>query len=269
VLRLGFERRGPRTVLVERRFTLPLEALEPVELDGSGVATLMLLNPTGGLVGGDRLETSVTLGPGSRVCLTTAAATRVYRSPGAPAAQRFTAALEGDASLEYLPDHLIPSPGARLRQTTEVRLAPASTLIGLDAWAVGRVARGEAWRFEELDSTIVVSDPRGLLLRERAVLSGGRRWGGLGGAEGFGYVATFMAVAPSRDDWDGLVRELRVALEAARLEARFAVTPLARGGLLVRLLCASAPVLRLAVDGLWMRARLHLLGLRAVSLRKL
>ena len=58
-LDLAFERRGGRTVLTERRFTLPLQALEPMDLDGSGVATLMLLNPTGGLLGGDVLETRV------------------------------------------------------------------------------------------------------------------------------------------------------------------------------------------------------------------
>lgn len=269
MLRLGFECRGRHTVLTERRFTLPLQALGCMDLDGSGVATVMLLNPTGGLVGGDVVETTVALGPGSRVCLTTAAATRVYRSTGAPAVQRFAAFLEGDAALEYLPDHLIPSPGARLRQTVEVILAPESTLIGLDAWAVGRIARGERWRFDELDSEIVVKDPSGLLLRERAVLTGARPLAGLGGAEGRGYVATFVAVSPSREGWDRLAEELCAAADAARLAAGFAVTPLGRGGLLARLLCPSAPALQQAVGTLWTLTRRRLLGLGAPCLRKL
>ncbi len=269
LLRLAFERRGARTVLTERRFTLPLQALESMDLDGSGVATLMLLNPTGGLVGGDAVETSVTLGSGSRVCLTTAAATRVYRSAGAPAVQRFAAVLEGDAALEYLPDHLIPSPGARLRQSIEVALAPESTLIALDAWAVGRIARGERWRFDELDSAIVVRDRRGLLLRERARLPGARSRAGLGGAEGHGYVATFVAMAPAREEWDRLTDELVAVVDAARLDARVGVTPLGRGGLLARLLCPSAPVLHEAVGALWTVARHRLLGLEALCLRKL
>ncbi len=269
MLRLAFERRGPCTVLTEHRFTLPLEALGSMDLDGSRVATVMLLNPTGGLLGGDVVETSVALGPGSRVCLTTAAASRVYRSTGAPAVQRFTATLEGDAALEYVPDHLIPSPGARLRQITEVTLAPESTLISLDAWAVGRIARGERWRFDELDSAIAVRDPLGLLLRERSVLSGARSREGLGGAEEFGYVATFVAVAPSRHCWGQLAGDLAAAVEAARLDARFAVTPLGRGGLLARLLCPSAPILHEVVGVLWGLARRRLLGLEALSLRKL
>jgi urease accessory protein len=269
MLRLAFERRGPRTILTERRFTLPLQALGCMDLDDSGVATVMLLNPTGGLVGGDVVETTVTLGPGSRVCLTTAAAARVYRSMGEPAVQRFTAVLEGDAVLEYLPDHLIPSPGARLRQSAEVTLAPESTLIALDAWAVGRIARGERWRFDELDSEIVVKDPNGPLLRERAVLTGARPLAGLGGAEGRGYVATFVAVSPSREGWDKLAEELCAVADGARLAADFAVTPLGRGGLLARLLCPSAPALQQAVEALWTLARRRLLGLEAPYLRKL
>ena len=269
MLRLAFHRRGPRTVLAEHRFTLPLQALGSMELDDSGVVTVMLLNPTGGLFGGDVLETSVALASGSRVCLTTPAASRVYRSAGAPAVQEFTACLEGDASLEYMPDHTIPSPGARLRQRTEVTLASESTLIGLDAWAVGRIARGERWRFNELDMSFIVRDSRGLLLREHAVLAGARPQEGLGGAEGFGYLATFVAVAPSRDDWAELGEELFATIETQRLDAQFGVTPLARGGLLARLLCSTAPILHEAVRLLWSLTRRRLLGLEPIALRKL
>jgi urease accessory protein len=268
-LRLAFERRGPRTILTGQDFTLPLQALGAMDLDGSGVATVMLLNPTGGLVGGDVVETRVTLGAGSRVCLTTAAAARVYRSSCAPAVSRFTAILEGDAALEYMPDHLIPSPGARLHQSAEVTLARDATLICLDAWAVGRVARGERWRFDELDSAIVVRDPGGPLVRERARLGGGRSLEGLGGTEGFAYVATFAAVAPARDGWRELAEELCAAVETLQLDVRFAVTPLRRGGLLGRLLSPTAPLLQEAVTVLWRLARRRLLGLEALSLRKL
>jgi urease accessory protein len=269
LLRLAFERRGSATVLTEQRFTLPLQALGSIDLDGSGVATVMLLNPTGGLAGGDAIETSVRLGPGSRVCLTTPAAGRVYRSAGPPAVSRVNAVLEGDASLEYMPEHLIPSPGARLHQRTEVMLAPASTLICLDAWAVGRIARGERWRFGELASAIVVRDARGLLMRERAELAGGGPLEGLGGADGFGYVATFAALAPARGDWVELAEGLRDAVETLRTDARFAASPLARGGVLARILAPTAPTLHEVVAALWRIARRRLLGLAPASLRKL
>src|SRR5262249_33300677 len=87
-LRLRFARRAGRTVLTGRRFTLPLQALEPADLEGRGDLVLLLLNPTGGVLGGDVLETDVTLGPGARVVLGTPSATRVYRTAGPPAVQR-------------------------------------------------------------------------------------------------------------------------------------------------------------------------------------
>ncbi|HEU4437610.1 MAG TPA: urease accessory protein UreD, partial [Methylomirabilota bacterium] len=109
-----------------------------------GAATLLLLNPTGGVLAGDRLEMEISLGPDSAACLSTPSATRVYRSPGPPAVQRVAIDLGRGATLEWLPDHLIPSPGARLRQSTGIALGPDATLLYLDAWAVGRAARGEA-----------------------------------------------------------------------------------------------------------------------------
>jgi urease accessory protein len=261
-------------VLTARRFTLPLQALEPMDLDGDGVATLLLLNPTGGLLAGDRLETDVVLGARSRVCLSTPSATRVYRSPEPAAVQRLTIEVGSGAALEWLPDHLIPSPGARLRQATEIRLATDATLLYLDAWAVGRAARGEAWGFDLLDSSLLVRDEAGPLLRERSVLTGQPRRDDLGGTEGFGYVATFVAIQPAgfavqsvKEGWDDLAGSLHAVLEAVA-GGRAGVSVLGRGGVLARLLCPSAPVLRASVEALWAVCRRRLLGLPPARLRK-
>ena len=291
VLILGFDRVGPRTVLTERRFRLPLQALEPIDLDGSGGLTAMMLNPTGGVLGGDRLETTVRLGAGTHVCLTTPAATRIYRSAGPPSTVITTARVGEGAVLEYVPDHLIPSPGARLRQHTEIALGAGAIAIVLDAWAVGRAARGEAWRFAEIDTGLAIEDGDGLLLRDRAVLRGrdsgttagdrdgeGAREGpdlepwpvGLGGAEGLAYVATFAALAPGRDDGEALAAELREVLAGPAIgPARIGVAALARGGVVARLLLPSAPALTAAAEALWARSRARLLGRPPLPLRKL
>ena len=260
-------------MLTARRFTLPLQALEPMDLDGDGVATLLLLNPTGGVLAGDRLETDIVLGPGSRVCLSTPSATRVYRSPGPDAVQRVTLDVGRGAALEWLPDHLIPSPGARLRQTTEIQLAADATLLYLDAWATGRAARGEAWGFDLLDSSLLVRDEAGLLLRERSILAGHPPRDGLGGTEGFAYAATFLAMRPAgpapQPDWEDLARVLQAVAGAAQGGSRVGVTTLGRGGVLARLLCPTAPALHDVVHALWPRCRRRLLDLPPARLRKL
>lgn len=240
-----------------------------MDLDGDGVATLLLLNPTGGLLAGDRLETDVVLGPRSRVCLSTPSATRVYRSPGPAAVQRLTVEVGSGAALEWVPDHLIPSPGARLQQSTEIRLAADATLLYLDAWAVGRAARGEAWGFDLLDSSLLVRDEAGPLLRERSILAGRPPRDGLGGTEGFGYAASFLAMRPAGEGWAELARALQAAVDAAGAGGRAGVTALGRGGVLARLLCPSAPALQAAVHALWAACRRRLLGLPPARLRKL
>lgn len=256
-------------MLTERRFTLPLQALEPVDLAGDGVATLLLLNPTGGVLAGDRLETEIRLGSGSRVCLSTPSATRVYRSDGNPAVQRVTMEVGAGATLEWLPEHLIPSPGARLHQSTEVLLAPDATLLLFEAWATGRAARGEEWGFKQLDIMLLVRDPTGPLLRDRSIIDRGRGWRDLGGTEGFGYVAAFAALRPAGEGWEELAAEAQADLRTAAPACRTGVTTLGRGGLFARLLCPSAPALQVCAEAIWARCRRRLLGREPLALRKL
>jgi urease accessory protein len=243
--------------------------LEPIDLDGTGSATVFLLNPTGGVLGGDRLETRVELGAGCRVCLSTPSATRVYRSTGLPAIQRVTARVGEGAWLEYMPDHVIPSPGARLIQSLDVSLAPGAAAVLCDAWSVGRMARGEAWLFDLLDSGIVATDAEGLLFKERLVLNGARGWGGLGGAEGRAYIAAVLCLAPSHPRLDGLAGALAAGMVGTAVHATAGVTPLARGGALVRILAPSAPAMQEGIQSAWAACRAWLWNLPPLLLRKI
>jgi urease accessory protein len=254
--------------VVAQRFALPLQALAPMALDHTGEALVMLLNPTGGVLGGDVLDTRVDLGAGARACLTTPSATRVYRSAGAPAVQRFTARVGSGAVLQYVPDHLIPSAGAKLIQRTELYVDEGAVAFVVDAWAAGRVARGEAWRFDLLDTAIAAHDARGPLLLDRACLTGAaERWSGLGSTEGRAYVATVLALAPDRSGGSRLEAALGEALQVSG--ALGGVSPLSRSGVLARVLAASAPELRGAIDRLWGAWRATVLGVPPLSLRKI
>ena len=239
-----------------------------MDLDDSGEATLFLLNPTGGVLGGDHLDTHVEVGAGTSVCLSTPSATRVYRSGGAPSIQRVKVRVGEGARFEYVPDHVIPSPGASLVQSLHVELAPGASAFLCDAWAAGRVARGETWRFELLDSGVTVRDAEGLLFKDRLVLKGALGWGGLGAAEGMAYVATLLCLAPFAPRLAGLALALTDRLVVADGEARVGVTPLARGGVLVRVLASSAPAMQQVIARAWAACRSLLWGLPPKSLRK-
>ena len=125
-----------------------------------------------------------------------------------------------------------------------------------------------AGAFDELDLGLVVRDERGLILKERSVLDRLAR-DGLGGAEGFPYLATFAAIAPGVEGWDALGEQLFAALSALPAGARFGVSALGRAGVIARLLCPTAPVLDASVRALWDASRRHLFGLDPLRLRKL
>src|SRR5258706_7251441 len=98
-LRLQFERRAAQTILSKSRFTLPLQVLTPLTLD-DGTAYLMLLNPTGGVLGGDRLVTAIIQADETPVSMTTPSATRIYRTAEKPAILETTIHLGESATLE-------------------------------------------------------------------------------------------------------------------------------------------------------------------------
>ncbi len=268
-LRLAFERRGRDTILTRRAFTTPLQFLEPIVLSDDGSVTVVLLNPTGGVLGGDRLDTLIDLGPRTHVCVTTPSATRVYGAVGPAAVQQTRIRVGDGATLEYFPDHLIPHAGARLEQTLNVDLHPAGRAILWDGFALGRVARGERWAFDRLISRIEVASEGRPIFLDRLVLEGGpRRLDGLGGAEGLAYVGTMVAVDPAVADLGPLIAELQADFDPAST-VRCGVGPLGQHGCFARVLASSAHELEAWRKRLWRLVRLRLLGLGEAVLRKL
>lgn len=264
-LSLRFELRGAATVLAACRGTVPLQVLAPLALPDPA-AVVSILNPTGGLVGGDRLVLDIEVGRGAHACLTTPSATKVYRTAGEPAHQEVTLRLGSGAVVEYVPDHTIPFAGADFRQTLRVEVGPAARLFMVDAFAAGRVARGEAWRFRHLESALLVRDGTGWLLRDRFQLRGAGSWDAIGLAGKAPYFATVAIFGDA--PWDTLPDDVDAAV-ATCSGVRTAGGSLARRGAVIRCLAESAVALGDAVDRLWALARRRLLDLPPLPLRKL
>jgi urease accessory protein len=262
-LQLRFERRAATTVLARCAYTLPLQVLAPIRLDDPALV-VSVLNPTGGIVGGDRLRLEVAVGAGAHACLSTPSATRIYRTAGQTAEQRVRLRVAAGGTLEWVPDHTIAFAGSAFRQRVDIDLDPGGRLIFLDTFAAGRVARGEAWRFARLESSVTVREGARCILRDRFVLGHDGPWACVGGSDGSPYFGSFVLVGEA--DMAVLARAITCAL--ARAGASGGATPGPRGGLVGRVLAPSAPVLVDALDALWGHARGALLGLPPLSLRK-
>jgi urease accessory protein len=265
-LRLRFERRGVGTVLARARSTLPLQVLAPIALDDPA-AVVSMLNPTGGLVGGDRLTIDVEVGAAAHACLTTPSATKVYRASAEPAVQEVTLGLDAGAVCEWVPDHTIPFGGSALRQRISVDVGDGACLILVDAFAAGRVGQGETWAFRLLDSAITVRDAKGWLLLDRFCLEAGAPLDprGVGAADRRPYFASVVVVA---EDVASFRRAVEARFPPGR-EVAVAAGALPRRGALVRCLAPSASALLDAVDTVWTVARREILAMPPLALRKL
>jgi urease accessory protein len=299
-LRLSFERRGVATALTGCRSILPLQVLAPVALDDPA-AVVSILNPTGGLLGGDRLSIDVDVAAGAHAVLTTPSATRVYRAEGAPTVQTVRLRLGPGAVVEWVPDHTIPFAGSALRQAFDVELDETAALVLVDAFSAGRIALGEAWRFALLESAISIRDRCGWLLHDRFVLrgragvvraagdrgagappaearlkvaraAGGRgagdepAFGGLGFAESHPYFASIAVIGAFDAARFAAEIQQHVGADTPGLCLGAAVLP--RRGALVRCLAENAPALVEAVERCWSLARAALIARPPLALRK-
>jgi urease accessory protein len=266
-LHLQFERRGARTILGKSRFTLPLQAMTPLTLD-DGTSYLMLLNPTGGVLGGDHLVTEIIQEAGTRVCLTTPSATRVYRTSERPAILETTIRLGEGATLEYLPDHVIPHERSALRQSLRVEMAAGSRAILLDSMASGRVAHGERWRFTEFDSrTEVFLCGKPVFLNRTRIAPAARNPRETGVMEEFDYMACLGLFADGFQDWLPVAAAMNAELQRVP-QVCGGVSLISRGGCVVRFLARSASDMTAMNKKLWDAGRELVLHARAFDHRK-
>jgi urease accessory protein len=253
-LGLQFERRGRSTVLGQSRFTLPLQALTPLETD-DGTAYLMLLNPTGGVLGGDHLVTEIIQEAGTHVCLTTPSATRVYRTSRRPAIIETVIKLGEEATLEYLPDHVIPHIGSALVQSLRLEMARGSRAIVLDCLASGRVAHGERWSFTRIDSrTEVYVCGRPAFLNRTKIEPAVQRRRQINWMGNFDYMICMGLFAEGFDDWQRVAAAMRAELET-NPQVRGGVSLLSRGGCVIRYFTDSASEMTSMNKKLWDAAR--------------
>jgi urease accessory protein len=113
--------------------------------NGANADTLdaVIVNTAGGMTGGDRFGIDVAVGAGARLTVTTAAAEKVYRSPGPDTEIAVKLDVGPGGALAWLPQETILFDQVRLRRTIEADLAANADLLIAEAVIFGRSAMGE------------------------------------------------------------------------------------------------------------------------------
>ncbi len=104
---------------------------------------VVLLNTSGGLTSGDRLDLSLNLEAGTQVTATTQTAERAYAAPSGPAEVQIRAHLGAGARLHWLPQETILYERSHLRRETEIDMAGEAACLICESVVLGRHAMGE------------------------------------------------------------------------------------------------------------------------------
>lgn len=271
-LEVNYVRQDQKTIISRANCTSPWHLFPPVYLDETGSAYTLLLNPSGGLVGGDRLSIDMSLGPQAHVIISTPSANRVYRSfsEASHSVQTIRIAVGAGAILEWVPEHTIPFAGSRFRQAINISLAPGATVLLWDAIASGRMAQGERWAFASLDNEITIATASGASLIERYSLDCEHVSNAVGMAEAWNYVGSLYIVSDgtTSDVWKSLEARLVEILDQKPGDVLGGVSLPAVPGLAVKLLARSGPVLAATLESLWAAVRQSLWGFSPAILRK-
>jgi urease accessory protein len=142
-LKLVYAHRQNTTALIHNQNQAPLKVQRPFYPEGQEVCHSVILHTAGGVVGGDRLSCNFHLQPNAQALITTAAASKIYRSNGTQARQSIEIRVDAGATLEWLPQETIVFNGAIYRQDLRVELATGGSFLGWEINRFGRSARGE------------------------------------------------------------------------------------------------------------------------------
>lgn len=242
-LRAGARDNG-RTVLAEQSFRAPFHLSKPYWDADASVLMAQIVNPTAGILSGDRLDSDIAVDPGAALLVTTPSASRVFKMAAGSAAecrQHFSVAAGG--WLEVAPEPLVPHRGSRYRQITTIAVEEGGALFFVDQLMPGRVGHGEAWLWDHLNLELEARLGGELILRERLEQTGEslRALAELAGSGSAACFANAVLVAPpaaSDTAW-------RAALSALHVGGVWAgVSALRRGGHSLKIVAPNAVTLR-------------------------
>jgi urease accessory protein len=256
---LELESKNGKSVIGNQFFKVPLQVIAPSYLDDSGDPFVQIVNPTGGIVGGDRLEMEVVLREGSSCLLTTQSATKVYRTLGPESVQTSRFEVGRGARLEYLPHPVIPFAGSDFVQRTDVYLHPDGVFLMGEVMTPGRSSRGESFQYKKLRSSVKVFMENRLVLLDSFSLSPeSYRLNRIGVLGSYTHVGSLYAFLP--DLLDEFLIQLNEGL-MARPDQYAGATRLKATGFLARILGTRTYQVQETIMWIWSEVRTKLLNL--------
>ena len=145
ILHLRFEEKRGKTVLARDQQKAPLMIIRPFELP-CGTLMVFVVNPTGGVLGGDHSEIVAEVGAGARALILTQSATRLQPSPsGARATQDIRFRVASGGRLEYYPERTLPFAGSAFPRPCGPTSKTAQNWASAKHWRLGASIWASGW----------------------------------------------------------------------------------------------------------------------------
>ena len=141
-LRVSFKRRSEQTVLDDFYQQGCLKARLPTP-EPDGILEGVLINTSGGLTDGDKLQQNIKWGDQTTARITSQAAERIYRSRLEDAHIETSLTIGKRAHAQWLPQETILFNGGRLHRTNKISMAKGASLIATESLVFGRTAMRE------------------------------------------------------------------------------------------------------------------------------
>lgn len=232
IVKLTYQKQGNTTQPIHTYSQAPYKLQRPFYPEGKEICYSTILHTAGGMVGGDYLSQSIQLKRNTHAVITTASASKIYRSNGLSAEQETQIDVGANACLEYLPREMIVFNQAQYRQRMTVNLASTATWLGWEIVRFGRSASGEQFREGDWRSATEVWQDGQLIWVDRGWLPGGKQvWESPHGLGGYPLVGTLVWVGKPVSSQ--LITQLRGLWAETDSTAEVGITQL-RSGLLCR-----------------------------------
>lgn len=114
-----------------------------------GIASIYIQTPTAGIVQGDRQCVQIDVAPDARAHVSTQSATKVFSMDRSYGRMRTDLTVDDGGFLEYLPEPTILHEDARYAATCSLDVGLDATVIIGDIIVPGRLARGEAFDYDQ------------------------------------------------------------------------------------------------------------------------
>ena len=171
IARMSFEKFGEKTHLTDLYTQIPAKVLRALYYDPNrpGLPYIIFVNPTGGIVQGDRYEYEFHLGEGAEAFITDNTATKVYKMDLNYGSRRTDIYLGTGSRLEYLPREIIAFADSRWFQNLIFHVNDGSKLLYSEIFCPGRIAMGEFWDFSVFASKLMIEKEGSPLVVDNAL----------------------------------------------------------------------------------------------------